>query len=318
MTDDNFEPVLSESELEAVIRSGIHEKPSFFAFCIVKAIARDIEKAAVLADREKRWPHPWNEGVPTHVYDEWFIAVTTYGDKVVLRALPEEYTYDYTTADGTYIMRDKIARWMQFPESEYVTPAESFAKERDQLRQQVAELIADRDGWQRQCEAESLVSESYRAEKEQQAARIARLEESLELCRSWFEKHSPTAPLIGDLGHAEHPMLTSIKAAIADAPLTSDEKEFKEQARRAGSRLILLGRSFAELATMNPGESDWVFLKPCIPFALPEFSRSVKAAFTKAKKTCEIQSRLVLVDQRDGSWKQSHLVQVLCVEEKKE
>ncbi len=72
----------------------------------------------------------WFDGAPPHPWDkEWFIAQTTYGDKVVLTALPEEFTYDYKTADDTYIKRDKIKRWMQFPDSAYVeyAPAEPAA-----------------------------------------------------------------------------------------------------------------------------------------------------------------------------------------------
>ena len=66
----------------------------------------------------------WRDGAPNHPWDkEWFIAKTTYGDRVVLRALPEEWSYDFTTADDTYIKRDKIKSWMQFPDSNYIAPA---------------------------------------------------------------------------------------------------------------------------------------------------------------------------------------------------
>jgi len=62
----------------------------------------------------------WHDGTPPKMYgEEWFIAKTTYGDKVVLRLLPEEYSYQYTTADYTYIKADKIAKWMQFSDSQY-------------------------------------------------------------------------------------------------------------------------------------------------------------------------------------------------------
>ena len=63
----------------------------------------------------------WHKGHPNHVYgSEWFIAITVWGDKVVLKELPEEYSYDYTTADETYIKRDKIKKWMQFPNSNFI------------------------------------------------------------------------------------------------------------------------------------------------------------------------------------------------------
>jgi hypothetical protein len=62
----------------------------------------------------------WIAGFPPKPYsEEWFVAETTYGDRVVLRALPEEYAYDFRTADHTYWKADKIVRWMQFPDSEY-------------------------------------------------------------------------------------------------------------------------------------------------------------------------------------------------------
>jgi len=46
-------------------------------------------------------------------------------------------------------------------------------------------------------------------------AELERLREALETCESWFTKHSPTAPLIGGFGDAEHPMITFIRAALS-------------------------------------------------------------------------------------------------------
>lgn len=66
----------------------------------------------------------WIEGYPSKPWaDEWFQAITEWGDRVVLIALPEEYSYDFKTADHTYIKKEKIKRWMQFPDSDYVPPA---------------------------------------------------------------------------------------------------------------------------------------------------------------------------------------------------
>lgn len=45
--------------------------------------------------------------------------------------------------------------------------------------------------------------------------RDAEYAETLKCCRKWFERHSPTAPLIGGFGDAEHPMLTLINASLA-------------------------------------------------------------------------------------------------------
>ncbi len=65
----------------------------------------------------------WVDGVPTkHHAKEWFIAETTFGDRVVLTALPEEYNYDFKTADETYIKADRIKKWMPFPDSQYLFP----------------------------------------------------------------------------------------------------------------------------------------------------------------------------------------------------
>jgi hypothetical protein len=74
-------------------------------------------------DRDADLRLEWREGPPPKPWSqEWFIALTTYGDRVVLRALPEEYTYDFTTADSTYIKADRIAKWMQFPDSSFIAP----------------------------------------------------------------------------------------------------------------------------------------------------------------------------------------------------
>ncbi|QWY83496.1 hypothetical protein [Rhizobium phage RHph_X2_28B] len=66
----------------------------------------------------------WHDGAPGKPWaDEWFIAETTYGDRVVLASLPEGWSYDFKTADDAYIKADRIKRWMQFPDSQYIPPA---------------------------------------------------------------------------------------------------------------------------------------------------------------------------------------------------
>ncbi len=63
----------------------------------------------------------WHKGVPSKCYgEEWFIACLDNGDRVVLRSLPEVFAYDYTTADETYYKKERIAKWMQFPDSNFV------------------------------------------------------------------------------------------------------------------------------------------------------------------------------------------------------
>lgn len=56
---------------------------------------------------------------------------------------------------------------------------------------------------------------AYRAAPAEADRRDAEYVETLKCCRRWFERHSPTAPLIGGFGEAEHPMLTLINAALA-------------------------------------------------------------------------------------------------------
>ena len=68
-------------------------------------------------------PFKWYDGAPPFPQNqESFIAQTIYGERVVLRVLPEEYTYDYTTADGTYMKAENIEKWMQFPDCEFLPP----------------------------------------------------------------------------------------------------------------------------------------------------------------------------------------------------
>jgi hypothetical protein len=68
----------------------------------------------------------WYAGEPPFPQNqEWFIAQTIYGDKVVLQALPKEFSYDYKTADETYMLAKNIKRWMQFPDCEFLPPEDT-------------------------------------------------------------------------------------------------------------------------------------------------------------------------------------------------
>ncbi|MBP6954494.1 MAG: hypothetical protein KBC45_08735 [Pseudomonas sp.] len=68
----------------------------------------------------------WRDGEPPHPWKcEDFLAQMKEGRLVVLSPLPEEYTYDYTTADGTYVMRTSIRRWAQLSTSNYVQPEQT-------------------------------------------------------------------------------------------------------------------------------------------------------------------------------------------------
>jgi len=60
-------------------------------------------------------------GRPPHGFyeSEWFIAKLKNGQFAALKALPEEYSHDYRTNDGTYYTKDWVVGWMQTPDTEY-------------------------------------------------------------------------------------------------------------------------------------------------------------------------------------------------------
>lgn len=61
------------------------------------------------------------DGRPLHGFyaSEWFIAKLKNGEYAALKALPEEYSHDYRTNDGTYYTKDWVVGWMQTPDTEY-------------------------------------------------------------------------------------------------------------------------------------------------------------------------------------------------------
>ncbi len=82
--------------------------------------------AAAVAEREKLRAIDcgWIAGQPPrYIGEEWFIAKTIHSERVVLRALGDGHSYDYTTADGTYMRAKNIVKWMQFPDSQYKSAA---------------------------------------------------------------------------------------------------------------------------------------------------------------------------------------------------
>ena len=89
-----------------------------------KADAIDRAIAALSAPVAQPVAWQWLDGAPPKPWSgEWFLAETIYGDRVVLRELPNEFTYDFKTADETYIMRERIKRWAQFPDSLFTSAA---------------------------------------------------------------------------------------------------------------------------------------------------------------------------------------------------
>ena len=82
----------------------------------------------------------WTAGEPPkYLRGEWFIAKTKHGDRVVLRALSEKNSYDYTTADETYMKAENVIAWMQFPDSNYISYVEGGDTAKDAIAR-IAEL----------------------------------------------------------------------------------------------------------------------------------------------------------------------------------
>lgn len=106
-----------------------------WAECHEKVKAEYEKTALPVADEAVRRATTWNEGLPPHPWDkEWFIAILNDGDKVVLRALPKEYSYDYKTSDDTYMKKEKVVKWMQFPNSNFVPYGQNkLAKQSEQI-----------------------------------------------------------------------------------------------------------------------------------------------------------------------------------------
>lgn len=131
---------------------------------IVAAILQSEQQQAELLRLE------WREGPPPKPWSgEWFIAETTYGDRVCLTALPEEWTYDFKTADDTYIKADKIKRWMQFPDSHYIAPSNSAQADLQRMIVQLGENAAQ-------------AAKEYAAEKAELTKRADAMALALERC----------------------------------------------------------------------------------------------------------------------------------------
>ena len=75
--------------------------------------------------------HVLQSGEPPKTYrEEWFIARVKGRGFAVLRSLPEEYSYDYTTLDATYFRKDLIIECMQLPNSEFLPNVKTPATDR--------------------------------------------------------------------------------------------------------------------------------------------------------------------------------------------
>jgi hypothetical protein len=84
----------------------------------------------------------WSSGpIPKYIAEEGFLAKVKTGasvDRVVLSALPKEYSYDYTTLDSTFYKAETIVEWAQFPDSEYTSMDDQLAEARKALTEILA------------------------------------------------------------------------------------------------------------------------------------------------------------------------------------
>lgn len=106
------------------------------------------ERAAkVIAEKDAELSRLWIQGYPDKVYaSEWFIAKLKDGTRAVLKALPEEYSHDFKTADETYYTKDWVTKWMQFPDSNYIYSIGEKLASRDaeiaELKEREKKLLA--------------------------------------------------------------------------------------------------------------------------------------------------------------------------------
>lgn len=93
----------------------------------------------------------WHEGQPPSPWgSEWFLAELTHGEGLaVLRELPKDRTYDFTTADHTHYLRERVSRWAQFKQGEFVpyrlADADDFRACLDERNKERLAAIAERD-----------------------------------------------------------------------------------------------------------------------------------------------------------------------------
>lgn len=135
---EHAEQAATIERLERELEKTINERDGHFSKC------EELGKALKIVKAERDNHRAWFPGEPPkYIRDEWFIAKTTHGDKVVLQALPEDWSHDYRTADGTYMMSDAIKEWMQFPDSGYKphlqTELEAMTADRDRLAAELAD-----------------------------------------------------------------------------------------------------------------------------------------------------------------------------------
>ena len=118
-----------------------HAKEQGMAIIALReALAQPVQEPA----KSDLVPMVWRKGYPPHPWDkEWFIARTIHLERVVLTALPEEYSYDFKTADETYMKKENITYWMQFPDSKFIAAPVQPAPLTDEQASKIARTLAD-------------------------------------------------------------------------------------------------------------------------------------------------------------------------------
>lgn len=101
-----------------------HERNNTHIGKMFDQLRADLAAAVAERDKLRAIDCGWIAGQPPrYIGEEWFIAKTIHSERVVLRALGDGHSYDYTTADGTYMRAKNIVKWMQFPDSQYKSAA---------------------------------------------------------------------------------------------------------------------------------------------------------------------------------------------------
>lgn len=117
----------AQGTAEGVLRDGVAGEVEQLQ---ARLDAKESRNKTLLSEVDALAARYFHDGVPPNPFGkEWFIAVLDNGEKVVLRELPEEYSYDYRTVDETYYKAFRIKKWMQFPDSEYITHAGSVLRD---------------------------------------------------------------------------------------------------------------------------------------------------------------------------------------------
>jgi len=166
-----------------------------------ETIAAHKAHSAYVAGIPPRPGFAWIEGAPPRPWNqEWFFAQMRNGQCITLKAREGNHDYNYTTADETYWAGDRIARWMQIPDTEFVpfcpasAPPEERREDDCQLRMDpkaeltmVLEDLKTRDqsikDLHAACDAKTAYGDRQKARAEKAEARVEEQEAELAALR---------------------------------------------------------------------------------------------------------------------------------------